>query len=122
MRVIYYERWFILLTSVLVFVLPIIAFQFILPASKKSIQKSKQEEIEKEQVTTTKSTMVVRIVKLVFLNALQVFPYSKGILLLTVTFREDNKRIDGGIPCNTIHGWDAIPGGVTDAWCLSHTW
>ena len=48
--------------------------------------------------------MVVRIVKLVFLNALQVFPYSGGILLLTVIFREDNKRIDGGIPCNTIHG------------------
>ena len=45
--------------------------------------------------------MVVRIVKLVFLNALQVFPYSGGILLLTVIFRED---IDGGIPCNTIHG------------------
>ena len=27
-----------------------------------------------------------------------------GILLLTVIFREDNKRIDGGIPCNTIQG------------------
>ena len=48
--------------------------------------------------------MVVRIVKLVFLNALRVFPYSGEILLLTVIFREDNKRIDGGIPCNTIHG------------------
>ena len=48
--------------------------------------------------------MLVRIVKLVFLNSLRVFPYSGGILLLTVIFREDNKRIDGGIPCNTIHG------------------
>ena len=104
MRVIYYERWFILLTLVLVFVLPITAFQFILPESKKSLQESNQEEIKKEQVTTTKSTMVVRIVKLVFLNALQVFLYSGGILLLTVIFREDNKRIDGGIPCNTIQG------------------
>ena len=79
MRVIYYERWFILLTLVLVFVLPITAFQFILPASKKSIQESNQEEIEKEQVTTTKSTMVVRILKLVFLNALRVFLYSGGM-------------------------------------------
>ena len=50
MRVIYYERWFILLTSVLVFVLPIIAFQFILPESKKSVQESNQEEIEKEKL------------------------------------------------------------------------
>ena len=69
MRVIYYERWFILLTSVLVFVLPITAFQFILPASKKSIQESNQdEEIKKEQVTTTKSTKVTRIVKRVIIG------------------------------------------------------
>ena len=81
-----------------------ICLQFILPESKKSIQESNQEEIKKEQVTTTKSTMVVRIVKLVLLNALRVFPYSGGILLLPAIFREDNKRIDAGIPCNTIHG------------------
>ena len=47
MRVIYYERWFILLTSVLVFVLPITAFQFSLPETKKSMQESNQEEIKK---------------------------------------------------------------------------
>ena len=97
-------RWFILLTSVPVYVVPIIAFQFILPESKKSLQESNQEEIKKEQVTTTKSTMVVRIVKLVFLNALRVFPCAGGILLLPAIFREDNKRVDGGSPCNTIHG------------------
>ena len=48
--------------------------------------------------------MVVRIVKLVFLNTLRVFPHSGGILLLPAIFREDNKRNDGGSPCNTIHG------------------
>ena len=97
-------RWFILLTSVPVYVVPIIAFQFILPESKKSLKESNQEEIKKEQVITTKSTMVVRIVKLVFLNALRVFPCAGGILLLPAIFREDNKRVDGGSPCNTIHG------------------
>ena len=50
MRVIYYERWFILLTSVLVFVLPITVFQFILPESKKSIQESNQEETKKNKL------------------------------------------------------------------------
>ena len=97
-------RWFILLTSVPVYVVTIIAFQFILPESKKSLKESNQEEIKKEQVITTKSTMVVRIVKLVFLNALRVFPCAGGILLLPAIFREDNKRVDGGSPCNTIHG------------------
>ena len=97
-------RWFVLLTSVPIFLFPIIAFQFILPESKKSLQESKQEKTNKDQVTTRKLSMVLRILKLSILNALRVFPYVGGILLLPAIFKEDNKRYGRGGPCNTIHG------------------
>ena len=93
-------RWFVLLTSVPLFIPSIVAFQCFLPetlASKKDIEKS-------ESVTTPKSSMVMRTVKLAAINASRGFPYYGSILLLPAILKQDNIKNSRGSPCNAIHG------------------
>ena len=93
-------RWFVLLTSLPLFIPPIIAFQFILPETKRIDEHDNIEEVE----GTKESAMVIRIVQLALLNTFRTFPSTGSILLLPAILKEDNIRNDGNSPCQAIHG------------------
>ena len=97
-------RWFVLLTSTPLFVLPIILFQFILPESKKHHGLEKDEELEGGRKSTTRTAMLTRIIKISLLNTFRIIPYSGSILLLPALIKEDNIRNDRNSPCKAIHG------------------
>ena len=100
-------RWFVLLTSGPLFILPIIMFQFFLPETKKN-------ELEDEDfnrlpednniVTTEKSTMKMRILKTQLVAVGSTVLYFGEILLLPALIKEDNIRNDRDIPCKSIYG------------------
>ena len=95
-------RWFVLLTSTPLFVLPIILFQFILPESKKHHGLEKDEELEGGRKSTTRTAMLTRIMKISLLNTFRIIPYSGSILLLPALIKEDNIRNDRNSPCKAI--------------------
>ena len=100
-------RWFVLLTSVPLFILPIIMFQFILPETKK--EKTEDKDCNRlpegsNIVTTEKSAMIMRILKTQLLAVCSTVLYFGGMLLLPALIKEDNIRNDRDIPCKSIHG------------------
>ena len=97
-------RWFILLTSLPLFIPPIIAFQFILPETKRTDEHDNIEEVEGSHQGTKESTMVLRLVKLAFLCTFRTFTSLGSILLLPAIIKEDNIRNDRNNPCQAIHG------------------
>ena len=94
-------RWFVLLTSVPLFIPPIVMFLFILPESRKLDSDKVPGDVE---VRTGSKAMISRIVKLLVLSALRTIPYCGCILLLPSILREDNKQNDRESPCDSIHG------------------
>ena len=102
-------RWFVLLTSVPLFILPIIMFQFILPETKKNEIEDKECNTyrlpeDNTYVTTEKSAMIIRILKTQLLTACNTVLYFGGILLLPALIKEDNIRTNQDSPCKSIHG------------------
>ena len=97
-------RWFVLLTSLPLFIPPIIAFQFILPETKRTNEYDKIEKVIDGYQGTKESTMIIRIAKLAFLNTFRTFPSTGSILLLPAILKEDNIRNDRNSPCQAIHG------------------
>ena len=100
-------RWFVLLTSVPLFILPIIMFQFFLPETKKD--KTEDENCNRlpgdtNIVTTERSTMIMRILKTQLVAVCSLVIYFGGMLLLPALIKEDNIRNDRDIPCKSIHG------------------
>ena len=94
-------RWFVLLTSVPLFLPPIVMFLLILPESRKLDNDKSPGDVE---VQTESRAMITRIIKLVVLSVLRVIPYSGCILLLPSILREDNIQNGRESPCNSIHG------------------
>ena len=100
-------RWFVLLTSVPLFIFPIIMFQFILPETKKDKIEDKECNTVPEDrniVTTEKSAMIMRILKIQLVAVCNLLVYFGGMLLLPAVIKEDNIRNDRDIPCKSIHG------------------
>ena len=100
-------RWFVLLTSVPLFLPPILAFQFFLPETLVPVTDGDNEIVEESgpgQVTTTKKAMVSRITKLTVFNTLRGFPYYGSILLVPGILKRDNFKNDRGSQCNAIFG------------------
>ena len=97
-------RWFVLLTSLPLFIPPIIAFQFILPETKRTNEYDKIEKVKDGHQGTKESTMIIQIAKLAFLNTFRTFPSTGSILLLPTILKEDNIRNDRNSPCQAIHG------------------
>ena len=90
--------WFVVLTSVPLFVMPITAFQFFLPETytldKEYIRLKNNSEGSETKVTTSKMAMISRIVKTVLLNAFPGFPFYGSILLIPNILKEDNIKHD----------------------------
>ena len=100
-------RWFVLLTSVPLFLPPILAFQFFLPETLVPVTDGDNEIVEESgpgQVTTTKKAIVSRIIKLTVFNTLRGFPYYGSILLVPGILKRDNFKNDRGSQCNAIFG------------------
>ena len=102
-------RWFVLLTSVPLFIPPIIMFQFILPETKKENIELEDKECDRLPedntiVTTEKASMVIRILKIQLVAACNIVLYFGGMLLLPALIKEDNIRNNRDIPCKSIHG------------------
>ena len=100
-------RWFVLLTSVPLFILPIIMFQFFLPETKKEkIEDRDCNRLSEDNkiVTTEKAAMKIRILKTQLVAVCSLVIYFGGMLLLPALIKEDNLRNDRDIPCKSIHG------------------
>ena len=107
-------RWFVLLTSVPLFIPSILAFQCFLPetlSSNKTINNP-------DSVRTSRKSMISRIVKLTIINAIRGFPCYGSMLLVPAILKVDNIRNSRGGPCNTIHGEQFLA--VTLVFGLSH--
>ena len=97
-------RWFVLLTSLPLFIPPIIAFQFILPETKRTDEHGNIEEAKGSHQGTKESAMILRIVKLALVNTFRTIASVGSILLLPAILKEDNIRNDRNSPCQAIHG------------------
>ena len=104
-------RWFVLLTSVPLFIPPIIMFQFILPETKIDMIEDKVKDCIKlpednkiVNVTTEKSVMIMRILKAQLVSVSSLVIYFGGMLLLPALIKEDNIRNNRDTPCKSIHG------------------
>ena len=97
-------RWFVLVTSLPLFIPPIIAFQFILPETKRTDEHDQIEEVEGSHQGTKESAMVLRIVKLALVNTFRTIASVGSFLLLPAILKEDNIRNDRNSPCQAIHG------------------
>ena len=95
-------RWFVLLTSVPLFIPSIVAFHFFLPESKPTDEGCNRSEAE--NVKTCKRSMILRMVKVMHFNFFRGLPYFGSILLLPAIFKEDNIKNDLGSFCNAIQG------------------
>ena len=97
-------RWFVLITSIPLFIPPVLAFQFILPESRTMGRESSAEGEMVEEVQTPMSEMLWRTVIVQLFNVARSIPYAGAILLLPAILKEDNIRNDRGSPCNAIFG------------------
>ena len=97
-------RWFVLLTSLPLFIPPFIAFKFILPETKRTDEHHNIEETKGSHQGTKESAMVLRIVKLALVNTFRTIASVESILLLPAILKEDNIRNDRNSPCQAIHG------------------
>ena len=97
-------RWFVLITSIPLFIPPVLAFQFILPESRTMGSESSAEGDTVEEVRTPMSEMLWRTVIVLLFNVVRSIPYAGAILLLPEILKEDNIRNERGSPCNAIYG------------------
>ena len=121
-------RWFVLITSIPLFIPPVLAFQIILPESRTmgSERSAKGDTIEGpegdtvegaqgdtvegaqgdtiEEVQTSMSEMLWRTIIVLLFNVARSIPYAGAILLLPAIMKEDNIRNERGSPCNAIFG------------------
>ena len=95
-------RWFVLLTSVPLFIPSIVAFQFFLPESMPADDGC--NDFVANHVKTSKKSMILRIVKITNLNFFRGIPYFGSILLVPAIFKEDNIKNSVGSYCNAIQG------------------
>ena len=97
-------RWLVLITSIPLFIPPVLAFQFILPESRTMGSESSAEGDTVEEVQTPMSEMLWRTVIVLLFNVVRSIPYAGAILLLPAILKEDNIRNERGSPCNAILG------------------
>ena len=99
-------RLFLLLTSIPVFLPPLLAFQFFLPETKESSAEclNRNECALEEAVKTPKLAMISRILKLQLFNMCRIIPFSGATLLVPSMMKIENIKSDDRSPCNAIHG------------------
>ena len=95
-------RWFVLLTSVPLFIPSIIAFQFFLPESMPTDDGC--IDVVADNVKTSQKSMILRIVKVNIFNIFLGIPFFGSILLLPAIFKRDNIESNVGSYCNAIQG------------------
>ena len=95
-------RWFVLQTSVPLFIPSIVAFQFFLPESKPTHDGC--NNVGADEVKTSKKPMILRIVKVTSFNIFRGIPYCGSILLLPAIFKEKNIKNNLGSFYNAMQG------------------
>ena len=83
-------RWFVLQTSVPLFIPSIVAFQFFFPESKPAHDGC--NNVGADEVKTSKKPMILRIVKVTSFNIFRGIPYCGSILLLPALQRKKYQK------------------------------
>ena len=100
-------RWFVLLTSVPLFIPSILAFHLILPETqevKRGDSANNNSVRETVKLNPTKRAMITKMIKLNLQNMFRGFPYYGCILLVPSIFKEDNIKNDRDTPCHAMFG------------------
>ena len=96
-------RYFILFTSLPIFIPPLLLLQFYLPNTLDMNLKFSENEVLVAKEPTLKS-VVTRITKISLIIFSTGFVYSGDILLVPVIMRDVNKSQGVNVPCGAIHG------------------
>ena len=96
-------RYFILFTSLPIFVPPLLLLQFYLPETlNRNYQFSEDEALVAKEAKL--KSVITRIAKFSLLIFTTGFIYSGDVLLVPVIMRDINKSQDLNVPCGAIHG------------------
>ena len=95
-------RWFMLVSSLPLFIPAIVAFHFWLPRTGSN--KESQETETVDQISTSKMSMNLRIIKSVLYVTTRGVPYFGTILLLPKILQQHNILKNSSSPCHAIYG------------------
>ena len=96
-------RYFILFTSLPIFIPPLLLLQFYLPETLNKDLITSDSVVLIDGTPKLKS-IIARTVKLAFYTMTSSFIYFGDILLVPVIMRDINKSKEVNVPCSTIHG------------------
>ena len=98
-------RYFILITSIPIFLPPLILLHVYLPESRIACVKEMKQLLEKDEVAPpTLLKVVVRICKICTYVFTRGIAYQGAILLVPVVMKDINTKSDSDSPCGAIHG------------------
>ena len=95
-------RWFMLVSSLPLFIPAIVAFHFWLPRT--GLNKESRETETVDQISTSKMSMNLRIVKIALYVTTRGVPYFGAILLLPKILQQHNILKNSASPCHAIYG------------------